>query len=82
MRNPQQVAQMMLLQDCGWLDDLWLRYWANGGSAGIFEFDAFLHGLREPDVFEVQILAWAIEDLSCRLLNSTGSGQLLSGELG
>ena len=73
MRNSQQVARVMVLRDPGWLDDLWLRYWANGGSAGIFEFDAFLHGLREPDAFELEILGWAVEDLFCPFLASTAT---------
>ncbi|MBT2566962.1 hypothetical protein J7I84_10745 [Arthrobacter sp. ISL-85] len=70
MGNSQQVARVMVLQDPGWLEELWLRFWANGGSAGIFEFDAFLHGLRDPDVFEVEILDYAVDDLSCRFLAS------------
>lgn len=58
---------MMLLHDTEWLDELWLWYWANGGNADKFEFEALLHGLGEEDPFDEKILAWAIEDLSCRL---------------
>ncbi|MFC0458205.1 hypothetical protein ACFFGR_16880 [Arthrobacter liuii] len=43
------------------LDELWLWYWAYGGEAEPFEFDAYLHGLQSRDEFDLKILAWAVE---------------------
>lgn len=63
MKNPKLVARTMALQDANWLEDLWLQYRANGGDAGRFDFDAYVHGLAERDPFELHILSWAIEDL-------------------
>ncbi len=63
MEDPRIVAQTLAQKDPGWVHDLWLKYWAHGGSAGMVEFDAYLHGLTERDPFELKILAWAIEDL-------------------
>lgn len=57
----------MTAQDPSRLGDLWLQYWANGGNADQFEFDAYLHGLSEWDTLELIILSWAIEDLRRRL---------------
>jgi hypothetical protein len=67
MKNPQLVARTMTLQDASWLEDLWLQYWANGGDADRFDFDAYVHGLSERDPFELDILSWAIEDLWRRM---------------
>jgi hypothetical protein len=67
MKDPRLVAQTMTLQDPDCREDLWLQYWANGGKAGRFEFDAYLHILGEWDAFELEILVWAIEDLSRRI---------------
>ena len=41
----------MLLQDPDWFEDLWLQYWANGGNADKFNFDAYVHRLCELDLF-------------------------------
>lgn len=66
MEDSRPAARMMVLQDSDCLEDLWLRYWANGGNADKFEFDAYLHGLMERDLFDQKILAWALQDLSRR----------------
>ena len=63
MKDPRFIAKMMTEQNRTSLDDLWLRYWANGGTADKSEFDAYLNGSAERDPFELKILAWAIEDL-------------------
>ena len=60
------VARMMLVQDAGWIDDLWLWYWANGGNADKFDFSAYLHGFHDRPPFEATILASALNDLSER----------------
>lgn len=67
MNNPRLIARMMLLDDSEWFDDLWLWYWANGGNAGKFEFDAYLRELSDRDPSDQMILACAIEDLSWRV---------------
>ncbi len=64
MEDPRAAARALAQQDPGWVYDLWLKYWAHGGSADIFEFDAYLRGYTERDPFELRILAWAIEDLT------------------
>ncbi|MDQ0118440.1 hypothetical protein J2T22_001618 [Pseudarthrobacter defluvii] len=66
MRNPRLTARIMVKHDPGWLEDIWLRYWANGGSADKFDFDAYLHGLSERNPFDQRILAWALDDLGRR----------------
>jgi hypothetical protein len=66
MEDLRSVARMMLALDSGWFDDLWLWYWANGGNADKFDFDAYLHGFHELDPFDTKILAWALEDMSSR----------------
>lgn len=42
---------------CGW-------YWANGGQAEQFEFDAYLHRACELDPFDLKILAWVLEEIT------------------
>ena len=66
MKDSRPTARMMVLQNSDCLQDLWLRYWANGGTADKFEFDAYLHGLMERDPFDQKILTWALQDLSWR----------------
>lgn len=43
--------------------ELWMRYWANGGEAQQFEFEAYLHGLYELDPFDLEVLTWVLEEL-------------------
>lgn len=64
MEDPRSVARALVQEDPGWAMDLWLKYWAHGGSVDMFEFDSYLRGLTERDPFELRILAWAIEDLA------------------
>ena len=64
MEDPRIAARALAQKDPGWVSDLWLKYWAHGGSADMTEFDAYLRGLTERDSFELRILAWALEDLS------------------
>lgn len=40
---------------------LWLHYWGQGGNAGIWEFDAFIHGALELDAYDNALLGWALE---------------------
>lgn len=61
MEDPRRTARAMIEQQTITLDDLWVRYWANGGSAHAFEFDAYLNGAQELDPFELKILAWSLE---------------------
>lgn len=44
------------------LDDLWLRYFSLGGTAGLTEVEAFLSGLMEFGDLEHDILAHAINE--------------------
>jgi hypothetical protein len=63
VEDPRLVARALAQKDPGWVDDLWLKYWAHGGSADRIEFDAFLRGITARDPYELRILAWAIDDL-------------------
>jgi len=54
----------MLQQNDTTMDELWLKYWANGGSAGVEEFDAYLQGLQDRDDYDKKILAWAVEEVA------------------
>jgi hypothetical protein len=46
------------------LDDLWVQYWANGGNARELELEAFLNGAHELCPFDLNVIAWALEDLN------------------
>ena len=67
MENPKLIARTMALQDASRLEELWLQYWANGGDADRFDFDAYVHDLSERDPFDLDILSCAIEDIWRRL---------------
>lgn len=64
MEDPRLTALNLIRQDRKYLDELWLKYWAEGGSAGSVEFEAYLHGLTQRDGFDLQILRWAIDDVT------------------
>lgn len=64
MEDPRLAALNLIGQDKNYLDDLWLKYWAQGGSAGSIEFEAYLHRLTPPDSFDLQILRWAIDEIA------------------
>lgn len=64
MEDPRLTALKLIRQDKTYLDELWLKYWAQGGSAGSVEFEAYLHGLTQPDSYDLQILRWVIDDTS------------------
>lgn len=62
--DPRRTARTLISQKETTLDELWVRYWANGGEAQPFEFEAYLHGMYELRAFEHEILALAIDDLA------------------
>jgi hypothetical protein len=64
MEDPRRTALSLIEQDDWYLHELWLRYWANGGQAQQFEFDAYLHGIYELDPFDLRILTWVLEEIS------------------
>jgi hypothetical protein len=64
LEDPRLTALNFIRQDKNYLDELWLKYWAQGGSAGSVEFEAYLHGLTQRDSYDLQILRWAIDDIS------------------
>ena len=56
-----------------WLDSgrlslamLWLQYWGQGGNAGIWELDAFIHEALVLDDYDNAILGWALEAFAPR----------------
>jgi hypothetical protein len=67
MTDPRQAARGLIERNIISLEGLWLRYWGNGGSADEFDFDAHLYEIQEPPPFELDVLAWAVEDLDADL---------------
>lgn len=68
MEDSRETARALVQQHEITLDDLWAWYWANGGNAKPFDFDAYLFGIAERDPFDLKILTWAMEDLEARSL--------------
>ncbi|MDR6638585.1 MULTISPECIES: hypothetical protein [Paenarthrobacter] len=68
MQDSRETARTLVLDHEITLEDLWAWYWANGGNARQWDFDAYLFGIEERDPFELKILAWAMEDLEARSL--------------
>jgi hypothetical protein len=64
MEDSRETARALIEQHAIGLEDLWVHYWANGGSVEAFEFDAYLNGAHKLDPLELKILAWAMEDLN------------------
>lgn len=60
----------MVQQDRTSIENLWLRYFANGGNAGPLDFEAYIYGLLDPDEYDALILFWAVEEVSARQLVS------------
>ncbi|MFC8523938.1 MULTISPECIES: hypothetical protein [Micrococcaceae] len=54
----------MLQQNTASIEQLWLRYYANGGNADPLEFEAYIYGLLPHDDLDALILSWAIEDVA------------------
>ena len=44
------------------LEQLWLRYFALGGDAGLLEIEAYVHGLMPLPAFQRDLLAHAINE--------------------
>ncbi|MEV7664006.1 hypothetical protein [Paenarthrobacter sp. NPDC089316] len=45
------------------IERLWMSYWAEGGSAGLLELDAYVHEALRPPAFELKLIGWATEEL-------------------
>ena len=63
MEDPRLTARNLIELDESYLQDLWVRYWANGGEAQLLEFEAYLHGMSDRDDYDLRILGWAIEEV-------------------
>jgi hypothetical protein len=63
MNDPRPTARNLIQQSTITLDRLWVRYWAHGGNATLFELDAYLYEIQQPPPFDLRILTWAVEDL-------------------
>jgi len=63
MSDPRQTARNLLRRNSVTLELLWLRYWAEGGDATAFEFDAYLHEALNPPAHELRIIEWAMEEI-------------------
>lgn len=64
MQDPRLTAQLLIARDEQYLHELWLHYWANGGQAQLFEFEAYLYGMIQMCSSELQIVRWAIEEVN------------------
>ncbi|MCM6773159.1 serine/threonine-protein phosphatase [Nocardia sp. CDC159] len=72
------------------VEQLWLRYFAIGGSAGLWEVDAYVHGLGALETLQRDVLAQAVNErldeltwshratYSRRLRESAPRGQMLT----
>jgi hypothetical protein len=63
VEDPRLTARSMIEQNETDVDELWLRYFANGGSALHFEFESFLYQVSEPTALDLDLLDLAIEEL-------------------
>ena len=63
MEDPRITARYLIRNRTIDLEDLWLRYWAQGGNAPVLELDAYVFEIQERHPFELRILSWALEDL-------------------
>ena len=64
MDDPRRTA-LALIEEGRWhLQELWRVYWANGGQAQQFEFDAYLHGMYRLETFDLKVLTWALEEIT------------------
>ncbi|MFK4637257.1 hypothetical protein [Paenarthrobacter histidinolovorans] len=61
--DPRQSARNLLQLDTVTIERLWIRYWAEGGSADLLELDAYVHEALRPPAFELTLLGWATERL-------------------
>jgi hypothetical protein len=80
MEDLRLKARALLRQEDLALVDLWIPYWSNGGDCDPFEFDAFIHEMLPITWFDLNALAWAIEELNletaeARKRPSTSNGQ-------
>ena len=64
MNDPRQTALEMVQQDKTSIDDLRIRYFANGGNADPVDFEAYIHCLLDADEYDPAILSWAVDDIS------------------
>ncbi|MGF9649505.1 hypothetical protein AAIH32_16165 [Pseudarthrobacter oxydans] len=64
MDDPRLTALHLIERNECYPQELWVRYWANGGQAQQLEFDAYLHGMYQLSAFDLKILAWALEEIT------------------
>ena len=63
MKDPRRSARNLLRRDTVTIERLWMSYWAEGGSAGLLELDAYVHEALRPPAFELKLIGWATEEL-------------------
>lgn len=62
--GPQRLARSLIYAGEVAISDIWLRYWAAGGSADVMTLDTRIHGLTTlPLVHRVPLME-ALEELS------------------
>ncbi|YCK79734.1 hypothetical protein M1D89_01515 (plasmid) [Arthrobacter sp. D3-18] len=63
MHDPRKSARFLLDQNTITLEWLWIKYWGEGGNATALELDAYVHEALRPHPSELDLIAWAMEDL-------------------
>jgi hypothetical protein len=64
MEDVRRTARIVLQQEDLTGIDLWILYWNRGGNCSPFDFDAFIHELLPVTWFDMNALAFALEDLA------------------
>lgn len=63
MEDPRQAALDLMKQQKVSVNSLWLSYWAHGGNSLPLDFEAYLHGVLDPDEHDPIILCWVLEEV-------------------
>lgn len=62
--DPRLAARALIESGGPTIPQIWLKYWALGGTADVMELDAFIHGIPLLKGLEVELLTLALKELS------------------
>lgn len=63
VEDPRMAARTLIERGETDAGELWLLYFANGGNAMEWEFEAYLHGLMELSPLDLDLVAVAVRDV-------------------
>ncbi|WP_284974897.1 hypothetical protein [Arthrobacter sp. efr-133-TYG-104] len=63
MNDLLQSVRWLLVNNDISLERLWIRYWAQGGNAAEFEYEALIYGVLVPEPVDLVILRQVLDDL-------------------